>query len=224
MSTIPRVELDSTLRCPDAVDFERRLRERVVGQDEAIDKVTWMVQTFMAGFNPPGRPAGILLLLGPTGLSALRTYVKPGPLLPTLPLPPLPFTANAMPLSQGKWLEKRWLARNTHCPNASGTVLIRSLGANASPRCGIPDLRARNPAETFHHLVEICGDGDFQLECHLWQSCEEDGRGGGKEPRRASRTNLSTDGFGPDFSLWSDISCSGEVADNSRAPSARASI
>jgi len=57
MSTIQRVELDSTLRCPDAVDFERRLRERVVGQDEAIDKVTWMVQTFMAGFNPPGRPA-----------------------------------------------------------------------------------------------------------------------------------------------------------------------
>lgn len=55
MSTIQRVELDSTLRCPDAVDFERRLRERIVGQDEAIDKVTWMVQTFMAGFNPPNR-------------------------------------------------------------------------------------------------------------------------------------------------------------------------
>jgi len=67
MSTIQRVELDSTLRCPDAVDFERRLRERVVGQDEAIDKVSWMVQTFMAGFNPPGRPAGILLFLGATG-------------------------------------------------------------------------------------------------------------------------------------------------------------
>ena len=53
MSTLQRVELDSTLRCPDAVDFERRLRERVVGQNEAIDKVTWMVQTFMAGFNLP---------------------------------------------------------------------------------------------------------------------------------------------------------------------------
>jgi len=85
MSTIPRVELDSTLRCPDAVDFERRLRERVVGQDEAIDKVTWMVQTFMAGFNPPNRPAGILLFLGPTGFRTqdlCKTW-SPFPLRPS---------------------------------------------------------------------------------------------------------------------------------------------
>ena len=81
MSTIQRVELDSTLRCPDAVDFERRLRERVVGQDEAIDKVTWMVQTFMAGFNPPGRPAGILLFLGPSGIP------HSGPLQNVVPIP-----------------------------------------------------------------------------------------------------------------------------------------
>jgi hypothetical protein len=109
VSTLHRVELDSTLRCPDAVDFERRLRERVVGQDEAIDKVTWMVQTFMAGFNPPNRPAGILLFLGSTGLSALRTYVKPGPLLPQPSPPTLPFTATAMPFRQGKSFEKGWL-------------------------------------------------------------------------------------------------------------------
>ena len=89
MSTIQRVELDSTLRCPDAVDFERLLRERVVGQDEAIDKVTWMVQTFMASFNPPGRPAGILLFLGPTG------FPHSGPLqnlVPTSPNPPRPLS------------------------------------------------------------------------------------------------------------------------------------
>src|ERR1051326_4824839 len=99
MSTIHRVELDSTLRCPDAVDFERRLRERVVGQDEAIDRVTRMVQTFMAGFNPPNRPAGILLILGPTGLSALKTSGKPGPSLPSLASPYLQFTATGIPLS-----------------------------------------------------------------------------------------------------------------------------
>jgi len=96
MSTLQRVELDSTLRCPDAVDFERRLRERVVGQDEAIDKVTWMVQTFMAGFNPPGRPAGILLLLGPTGIphsgrlqNLVPTFPRPLRLISTL-LPLIP--------------------------------------------------------------------------------------------------------------------------------------
>ena len=89
MSTLQRVELDSTLRCPDAVDFERRLRERVVGQNEAIDKVTWMVQTFMAGFNPPGRPAGILLFLGPTGFPHSEPLQN---LVPTFPLPLRPIS------------------------------------------------------------------------------------------------------------------------------------
>lgn len=68
MSTIQRVELDSTVRCQDALEFERDMKDHVVGQDEAIDKATWMVQTFMAGFNPPGRTAGVLLFLGPTGI------------------------------------------------------------------------------------------------------------------------------------------------------------
>src|SRR6185437_12266068 len=89
MSTLQRVELDSTLRCPDAVDFERRLRERVVGQDEAIDRVTWMLQTFMAGFNPPSHPAGILLFLGPTGFrtqDVCRTWSLT-PLNPSAPSP-----------------------------------------------------------------------------------------------------------------------------------------
>jgi hypothetical protein len=90
MSTIQRAELDSTLRCPDAVDFERRLRERVVGQDEAIDRVTWMVQTCMAGFNPPGRPAGILLFLGATGFPHSRHLQNQ---VPSSPNPPRPLSS-----------------------------------------------------------------------------------------------------------------------------------
>jgi ATP-dependent Clp protease ATP-binding subunit ClpA len=73
MSSIQRVELDSTLRCADAVEFDKRMRDRVVGQDEALDKISWKIQTFMAGLNAPGRPAGILLFLGPIGDSAFKT-------------------------------------------------------------------------------------------------------------------------------------------------------
>jgi hypothetical protein len=65
------------------------LRERVVGQDEAIDKVTWMVQTFMAGFNAPGRPAGILLFLGPTRFPHLERLEN---VVPTSPNPPRPLS------------------------------------------------------------------------------------------------------------------------------------
>ncbi|MDB4893960.1 MAG: ATPase, partial [Firmicutes bacterium] len=68
MSTIQRVELDSTLRCPDAVEFETRMHDRIIGQDDAVEKLSWIVQTFMAGFSAVGRPAGVLLFLGPTGI------------------------------------------------------------------------------------------------------------------------------------------------------------
>jgi ATP-dependent Clp protease ATP-binding subunit ClpB len=72
MSTIQKVELDSTLRCPDAVEFETRMLDRVVGQNDAVEKLSWIVQTFMAGFSPVARPAGVLLFLGPTGSGKTR--------------------------------------------------------------------------------------------------------------------------------------------------------
>jgi hypothetical protein len=110
MSTVHRVELDSTLRCPDAVEFEKRMKEHVVGQDDAIDKATLLVQTFMAGFNPPGRPAGVLLFLGPTGDSALRTSVQPSSPLPSPPPPYLLSTATEGAEMRGKWLEGKGVA------------------------------------------------------------------------------------------------------------------
>lgn len=62
-----RIPLDPSLRCTDAVEFESELRRRVVGQEEAIIKVTEAVQKFMAGLNDDTRPVANILLLGPTG-------------------------------------------------------------------------------------------------------------------------------------------------------------
>jgi hypothetical protein len=93
MSTIQRVELDSTLRCPDAVEFETRMLDRVVGQNDAGEKLSWIVQTFMAGFSPVGRPDGVLLFLGPIGIphSKPRYNLVPSSPRPLRPLSyPLP--------------------------------------------------------------------------------------------------------------------------------------
>jgi ATP-dependent Clp protease ATP-binding subunit ClpA len=64
--------LDPTRRSREVEDFEAHLRRKVVGQDDAIAKVTAMYQTFLAGLNPPGRPVGNLLFLGPTGSGKTR--------------------------------------------------------------------------------------------------------------------------------------------------------
>ncbi len=72
MKTGLNTALDPTRRSSDATEFEAALRRRIVGQDAAVEKVTEIYQMFLAGLNPPGRPVGNLLFLGPTGSGKTR--------------------------------------------------------------------------------------------------------------------------------------------------------
>ena len=64
--------LDPNRRSSDAKEFEGALRRKIVGQDQAVEKVVEIYQMFLAGLNPPGRPVGNLLFLGPTGSGKTR--------------------------------------------------------------------------------------------------------------------------------------------------------
>lgn len=50
------------------LNLEARLKARVIGQDEAISRVTQAIQVARAGLKPRNRPAGVFLFLGPTGV------------------------------------------------------------------------------------------------------------------------------------------------------------
>jgi ATP-dependent Clp protease ATP-binding subunit ClpB len=64
--------LEPDQRGAEAAGFELALRRRIVGQDEAVQAVADLYQTFRAGLNSPGRPLGTLLFLGPTGAGKTR--------------------------------------------------------------------------------------------------------------------------------------------------------
>ncbi len=64
--------LDPNRRSNDAREFDTTLRRKIVGQDQALEKVVEIYQMFLAGLNPPGRPVGNLLFLGPTGSGKTR--------------------------------------------------------------------------------------------------------------------------------------------------------
>src|SRR5882762_7376199 len=49
------------------------LSEKIVGQQTAISGIASTVKTYQAGSAPGGRPAGVFLLLGPTGTGKTRT-------------------------------------------------------------------------------------------------------------------------------------------------------
>jgi ATP-dependent Clp protease ATP-binding subunit ClpA len=72
MKTGLNATLDPTRRSNAAQDFETALRRKIVGQNQAIEKVAEIYQMFLAGLNPPGRPIGNLLFLGPTGSGKTR--------------------------------------------------------------------------------------------------------------------------------------------------------
>jgi ATP-dependent Clp protease ATP-binding subunit ClpB len=55
------------------VQMETRLRERVIGQDEALEAVANAIRRSRAGLSDPKRPIGSFIFLGPTGVGKTET-------------------------------------------------------------------------------------------------------------------------------------------------------
>jgi type VI secretion system protein VasG len=60
-------EIDSLL------DLDRKLQERIVGQSTATACIARRIQTARAGLDRPGRPVGVILLAGPSGVGKTET-------------------------------------------------------------------------------------------------------------------------------------------------------
>src|SRR5208283_2241578 len=65
-------ELDTKKRSATSRQFEDALRQKIVGQTEAVEALVELYQVFCAGLHSPGRPVGNLLFLGPTGSGKTR--------------------------------------------------------------------------------------------------------------------------------------------------------
>jgi ATP-dependent Clp protease ATP-binding subunit ClpB len=55
------------------VNMEERLRQRVVGQDAALERVANAIRRSRAGLSDPHRPIGSFIFLGPTGVGKTET-------------------------------------------------------------------------------------------------------------------------------------------------------
>lgn len=54
-------------------DYAAEIRQRLVGQDESVEAIVPFIEIFESRLAPAGRPAGVFLLLGPTGTGKTRT-------------------------------------------------------------------------------------------------------------------------------------------------------
>jgi type VI secretion system protein VasG len=57
------------------LQLKDRLAERVVGQDTALDSIARRVRTFRAGLDDPGKPVGVFMLVGPSGVGKTETAI-----------------------------------------------------------------------------------------------------------------------------------------------------
>jgi len=70
-------ELDTKKRSSTSRHFEDALRQKIVGQDEAVQALVELYQVFCAGLHAPGRPVGNLLFLGGRPVQARRALSRP---------------------------------------------------------------------------------------------------------------------------------------------------
>src|SRR5246500_4421523 len=64
--------LRPVLHNKETLEFENKLRAKIVGQEAGIEALVELYQVFWAGLNAPNRPIGTLFFLGPTGTGKTR--------------------------------------------------------------------------------------------------------------------------------------------------------
>jgi type VI secretion system protein VasG len=56
-----------------ALDLERLLGERVIGQDHGLEMISRRIRTSKAGIEDPDKPIGVFMLVGPSGVGKTET-------------------------------------------------------------------------------------------------------------------------------------------------------
>lgn len=61
--------------------LKEKMQERIIGQDQALDVICRRIRTFRANLDDPGKPVGVFLLIGPSGVGKTETAITLADLL-----------------------------------------------------------------------------------------------------------------------------------------------
>ncbi len=132
------------------------LHERVVGQDEAVQRVTDAVLRARAGIKDPRRPIGSFLFLGPTGVGKTE-------LAKTLAATLFDSEDNLLRLDMSEYMEKHSVARMVGAPPGyvgyeEGGQLTESVRRQPYSVVLFDEIEKAHP-DVFHILLQILDDG-----------------------------------------------------------------
>jgi ATP-dependent Clp protease ATP-binding subunit ClpB len=136
--------------------MEERLRERVVGQDHALQAISEAVRRARAGLQETTRPLGSFLLLGPTGVGKTETAKALAEFL-------FDDEANVVRLDMTEYMEKHSVSRMIGAPPGyvgydEGGALTEAV--RRKPHCVIllDEVEKAHP-DVFNVLLQILDDG-----------------------------------------------------------------
>ena len=133
-----------------------QLHERVVGQDEAVDKVSDAILRSKAGIKDPGRPIGSFLFLGPTGVGKTE-------LAKTLAARLFDDEANMVRIDMSEYMEKFSVSRLIGAPPGyvgyeEGGQLTEAVRRRPYSVVLFDEIEKAHP-DVFNVLLQVLDDG-----------------------------------------------------------------
>lgn len=138
------------------LNMEEVLKERVVGQDEAVRKITHAIQVHRAGLTDPNKPIGSFLFLGPTGVG--KTEVAK-----TLANYLFHDEQKLIRIDMSEYMEKHAVARLIGSPpgyvgHEEGGQLTEAVRRNPYSVILFDEIEKAHP-EVFNIFLQILDDG-----------------------------------------------------------------
>ena len=136
--------------------MKSRLKECIIGQDEAIDTIAGAIQRNRAGLKDPGRPIGSFLFFGPTGVGKTELAKRLAEYL-------FDSEDNMVPIDMSEYMEKFTVSRLIGAP--PGYVGYEEGGqlserVRRKPYCVVllDEIEKAHP-DIFNLLLQVLDDG-----------------------------------------------------------------
>lgn len=138
------------------LNLNATMKQRVIGQDEAVDAVTNAILRARAGIQDPNRPLGSFLFLGPTGVGKTE-------LAKTLALNLFDSEDQMVRLDMSEYMEKHSVARLIGSPPGyigyeEGGQLTEAVRTNPYEIILLDEIEKAHP-DVFNLLLQVLDDG-----------------------------------------------------------------
>ncbi|WP_138159651.1 ATP-dependent Clp protease ATP-binding subunit [Peptoniphilus catoniae] len=138
------------------VDLEKKLKDRVKGQDEAVDTLAKAIKRARVGLKDPEKPMGSFIFVGPTGVG--KTY-----LAKTLAYELFGSENNMLRIDMSEYMEKHTVAKLIGSPPGyvgydEGGQLTDAVRTNPYSVVLFDEIEKAHP-DVFNVLLQVLDDG-----------------------------------------------------------------